>query len=188
MLTVGVREWQTGWIPFGESGFEVPAADRNVGVIAADLDLLSAAFGTSFIIHTQHHRGFLSAMADSFDFVQNIGPGEQIQTAFKKVALEVCSQTICDDRNAEIVRDVTQFVNLLPGKKLSLIDKDGVHRIAVVFPTADLQQGVTLGECDCRSIQPDARCNAADAVPSIQLWSQEKWPHTTFLIIPGGLQ
>ena len=100
------------------------AAERDITVIAADLDLGPLAQGLAVRAHADHHRGLLSAMADRADLSHFVGQRQERRRAGKKLALKIDPQTVAHDRHAEIVDGARQLPDLVLGHPLGLVHQN----------------------------------------------------------------
>src|SRR5690242_4971277 len=78
----------------GKSLRKMPAAQRHVSLVAADLDLRAFALGGAVRLDTHHHGGLAPAMADGLDLHQVVGPSQQLRAAGEQFAAEVGAQAV----------------------------------------------------------------------------------------------
>ena len=68
---------------------ELRAADRNIAFITTNFDLRALFERVTMIVDSNHHRGLLAGVANCLDFIQLVGPGQQVHAAFEQVALKL---------------------------------------------------------------------------------------------------
>src|SRR6186713_1004817 len=100
---------------------KMPAAQRYVPLVAADLDLLALAFDRTVCLDTHHHDGFAPAVTDGLDFDQVVGPAQQLRAAGKKIAAEVGAQSITKHRDVQFVDHAAELFDLLGREELRLV-------------------------------------------------------------------
>ena len=68
--------------------------------------------------------GLIAAGAGGLDLAYLVGEFEEAFGAREEVGLEVGTQAVASDVNAEFIDDIGELVNLLRGEELCLIDED----------------------------------------------------------------
>ena len=64
-------------------------------------------------VHAQHHRRLGTAVADGFQLLEIVGPGEQVLAALERLALEVGAQAETEHRDIEPVDHLGQLEHLV---------------------------------------------------------------------------
>ena len=122
-------ERQFGIVPGSHSEFEMFTAHGLVGLVAPDLYLGSVLDDATKSIEAEDHRGLTATVANGLDFGQIVGPGKQVSTALKELALEVGAKTVAKDRNAVVVGDIAKLLDLFADQELGLVDQNTMQRV-----------------------------------------------------------
>ena len=88
---------------------EMPAAQRDIAVVAADLGLRARGDRMALLIDTQVHRRLAAAFAHRLQFDQRVCERQQRRRTGKQLALEIRPQAIAEHRDAELVGDLAQL-------------------------------------------------------------------------------
>ena len=99
------------------------AAQADISVVPADLDLLTFAHRFTLCINAQIHCRLASAPANGSNLAQVICDCEQDPAAGKKRAGKIGAQAITKHRDVVLVGNARQLPNLFFCQELRLIDK-----------------------------------------------------------------
>ncbi|MNE32614.1 hypothetical protein D3C80_1262340 [compost metagenome] len=72
-------------------------------------------------------------MADSFQLYQFVCPGQQVLAANEQFPQKVGTQAITQNRNIQLVDDITQLLNLLFRQELTFIQQHAMYRLLLMF-------------------------------------------------------
>src|SRR6478735_2298798 len=96
----------------------------DIFLVAANLDLGALARDLALTVQAHDHRRLAAAMADGAHLAQLVGNRQQRHRAREQLALEIRTQTIGHDRNADTVGDAGELPDLPLIEELRLVDKD----------------------------------------------------------------
>ena len=110
----------------GHGGTPVRAAQRDIFLVAANLDLCTVPDHFASLILADHHGGLAPAMANGADFAQIVGDSQKPGAAGKHISLKIGAQSIAHHRNVQLINNLCQLPDLIIGDKLRLIDKNAI--------------------------------------------------------------
>ena len=99
----------------------MPAAQRDVTLVAADLDLLALALRAAVGADADHHRGLAPAVADRLELGQLVREREQARAALEQLAAEVGPEAVAEHGNREAIDDHGEIIHLLAGQELRFV-------------------------------------------------------------------
>src|SRR6187402_2996620 len=115
--------------PVEVQGFgEMPAAQRDVLLVSADLRLQAVRDRLAVFVETQVHRRLATAVAHRLELDQRVGDAEQHRRAGEQVAAEVGPQAVAQYRDVALVRQPRALPDLGRGEELRLVDQDAGKR------------------------------------------------------------
>lgn len=127
-------------------------------------------------------------MADRLDLGERIGPGQQVLTAFKEVALKIGSQAVREHGNRQRVADVAELADLLFGEELGFVDQHAMDLgCLVLFFHGSVQVGVGI-ESDRIRLQPNARTDFSRAKAIVELRRKQQGAHASFAVVVARLE
>ena len=127
-------------------------------------------------------------MANRFQFLEFVRPGEEILAALEQLALEVRSQAEAQHRDAQFVHDLGQLVHLLPGQELRLVDENAVNAPLFQFGGRHVEEVVVAAEGQGAGLEADARADQAALVAIVQGGREQQRRHAPFTIVVRRLQ
>ena len=71
--------------------------------MVANINLLTLGNAVSVLIQPRVHRRLLSTSTDRFNLNDVVRPGKEIFTSFKRFALEICPDSVTENRNRKLV-------------------------------------------------------------------------------------
>src|SRR5690349_20995047 len=105
----------------------MPAAQRDITVVAADLGLRAGMNGMTFHIDAQVHRRLPSAIANGLKLDEGVGQSEERRRPGKQIAEEVGAQPIAKHGYLQFVGYPAKLEHLLAAEELRLVDQDAVE-------------------------------------------------------------
>jgi hypothetical protein len=105
----------------------VAAAERDVAVVAADLDRRALLHRAPVLVDAQVHRRLAPAIADRLQLDQGVGEREQMGAPLEQIGLEIGAQAVGEDRDVELVADRGELDDLGAGQELGLVEQDAVE-------------------------------------------------------------
>ncbi|MPL84460.1 hypothetical protein SDC9_30425 [bioreactor metagenome] len=166
----------------------MPAAQADIGLVAADLHLCALAQRAPVGPHAHHHRRLLAAMADRAYLAHLVGKGEEGGRAGEEFAAEVDAQPVAHHRHREIIDHTGQLPDLVPGQELRLVDEDAGAG-GTGHPRRDQRCHVGLGgEGLGLGADADAACDPALARAPVEPGGDEEGLHAALDVVVGRLQ
>jgi hypothetical protein len=171
-----------------EHFLEFPAAHRDVTVVAADLDLRTLAHCVAGLVDAHDHGGLAPRVTDRLQFLELVGPGQQVAAALEQLALKIRAQAETQHRYIQPVDHFGELIDLVAGQELGLVDQHAVN-VAVRQPrTHVVEQVVLRRESDRGRLESDPGADDAGRVPVVQARRVQHRIHAALAVIVGGLQ
>jgi hypothetical protein len=97
-------------------------AQRQIALVAADLDLLAIALCAPVRADAHDHRRLAAAMADRLQFRELVRKGKQPAAAFEEFAAKIGPEAVAQDRYGKLVDDHGEIIHLLAGQELRFVE------------------------------------------------------------------
>ncbi len=127
-------------------------------------------------------------MAHGLDFLEIVGPGQQVAAAGKQLALKVGAQTVGQHRNVESIAYLAELKYLILGQKLRLIDQHAVDGLLQGFLAYVGQKVFILAHADGFSLNANSRLHEPFAKASIDGRREDQRVHAALAIVVIGLE
>lgn len=167
---------------------EVPSAQGDITVVAADLGLPAVRDRGAVTVDAQVHGRLASAFADRLDLDQRVGEREQACGAFEQRADEIGAQAVGEHRDADRVGEMRELADLFGGKELRLVDQHARERRLRVLgqdESGDIGRRIERGR---RRLQPDPGGDRARREARVDRGGEQHRPHAALAIVEVGLQ
>src|SRR6478752_581835 len=109
---------------------EMPATERDVAVVAADLGLRARRNRVALGVDAKVHGRLAAAFAHRLQLDHRIRQREQRRRAGEELTLEVGAEAVAEDRNRQSVGDFAQLQHVLLRQELRLVEQDAVELAA----------------------------------------------------------
>ena len=130
----GSAEAQLARFAFAQPLEEMPAAQGDIAVVAADLGLGARGDGMAFRVDAQVHRRLAAAFAHRLQLDQRVRQREQRRRAREELGLEIGAEPVAEHGNSEAVGDLAQLEHVALRQELRFVDEDAVERRASSAP------------------------------------------------------
>ena len=126
-------------------------------------------------------------MANRFEFLEIVGPREQVLTAFERLALKIGAQAVGQHRDVELVGDLTKLEHLIAREELSFVDQHAMQRFGGRF-FDDRKKVVVACKGPCFGFDADTRGDFTGTEAIVELRCEHQRIHAALAIVVTGLQ
>lgn len=102
--------------------------------------------------------------------------------------MEIGSQAVSEHWNVESIANITELSYLWFRKELGFVDEDAVDFFVVVFALCETEQVIRGSEGNGICAKTDTRSDFSISETIIEIGTENKCSHSTFLIVIAGLQ
>lgn len=114
-------------------------ADREVGVVPANQNLLAVIYGLPINDPKVHDSFPLTEPADRFHFLDFIGVNQHPAAAFKQLVAEIILQPEAHYRHVKLIYNPNKLKDAILGKELAFIHQNAVWlRLMVLHDAVDI--------------------------------------------------
>lgn len=162
------------------------AANRKVGIIPSDQDLLTGIYGFTVNDAKVHDRFTLAEPADRFHFLDFIGVNQHPAAAFKQLVPEIILQSEAHDRHVKLIYDPNELQDAVLGQELAFVNQNAVWLRLML-----LHNAVDVGRIGYRyrfASQADSRGYISNGIAVIDSGCKKEHRFVLFFVVMGDFQ